>query len=123
MNFGEFFKELRIRRGMTLRHFCEINEFDPGNISKLERGLLPPPRSEDKLNLYASALGVNPGDDDYLTFFDLAMTSQIKANVKNWNDSELLNMLPVLFRTVDNKDITPEKLERIIELIKEEIKK
>ncbi len=32
-------------------------------------------------------------------------------------------MLPVLFRTVDSKDITPEKLENIIELIKEETKK
>jgi transcriptional regulator with XRE-family HTH domain len=123
MEFGDYFKELRIRSKMTLRHFCEVNGFDPGNISKIERGILPPPHSEEKLNLYAAALGVKPGDDEYLTFFDLAKTYRMAANIPAISQTELLNMLPVLFRTVDNKDITPEKLERIIELIKEETKK
>lgn len=123
MSFGEYFKELRIRSRMTLRHFCEVNGFDPGNISKIERGILPPPNSEKKLNLYASALGIKPGDDEYLTFFDLAKTSRMVANFSELSQTELLNMLPVLFRTIDNKDITPKKLDRIIELIKEEAKK
>jgi len=123
MTFGDFFKELRLRSNMTLRHFCECNSFDPGNISKLERNILPAPHSEEKLNSYAKALGIKPGDDEYLTFFDLAKTSRISSNVQDLTDLELLNMLPVLFRTVDNKDITPDKLERIIELIKEEAKK
>ena len=108
---------------MTLRHFCEANGFDPGNMSKLERSILPAPHSEEKLNAYANALGIKPGDDEYLTFFDLAKTSRISSNVQDLTDLELLNMLPVLFRTVDNKDITPDKLERIIALIKEEAKK
>ncbi len=123
MNFGEYFKTLRLRSQMTLRHFCESNGFDPGNISKLERGILPAPHSEEKLNTYAKALGIKPGDDEYLTFFDYAKTSRISTNMQDLTDGELLNMLPVLFRTVDNKDITPEKLERIITLIKEEVKK
>ena len=108
---------------MTLRQFCEVNGFDPGNISKMERGILSPPHSEEKLNLYAKALGIKSGDDEYLTFFDLAKTSKVSASLKNLTDIELLKMLPVLFRTVDSKDITPEKLENIIELIKEETKK
>ncbi len=106
---------------MTLRHFCEINEFDPGNISKLERGVLPPPHAQEKLDLYAKALGLTPGDDEYLIFFDLAKTDRISANFKDLTEADLFNMLPVLFRTVDNKDITPDKLERIISLIKEEM--
>ena len=51
MTFGELFKKLRLRLGMTLRKFCEENDFDPGNISKLERGLLPAPQSEKNSNL------------------------------------------------------------------------
>jgi transcriptional regulator with XRE-family HTH domain len=51
--FGAFFKEMRIGQEMTLRHFCERHGYDPGNISKLERGLLPPPQSEAKLTEYA----------------------------------------------------------------------
>jgi len=123
MEFGDYFKELRLKSKVTLRQFCEVNGFDPGNISKIERGILPPPTSKEKLDHYATTLGIGPGDDEYLTFLDLARTSRVRAVVRDVTDSELLNMLPVLFRTVDNKDITPEKLDRIVNLIKEETKK
>jgi len=63
--FGPYFKDLRIRRKLTLRQFCLEHGYDPGNISKLERGLLPPPDSDAKLTEYAKALkvrrGVRPG--------------------------------------------------------------
>lgn len=109
---------------MTLRAFCEKNGFDPGNVSKLERGVFLAPLSDESLERYARALGISIGDDEYLTFRDLARASRImKTDVHNITDIELLNMLPVLFRTVDNKDITVEKLERIINIIKEEVKK
>jgi len=124
MKFGDYFKELRLRSKMTLRHFCEKNQFDPGNISKLERNILPAPSAEEKLNNYARALGIKAGDDEYLTFFDLARASRlIGTDIHNITDAELLNMLPVLFRTLDNKEITAEKLERIINIIKDEVKK
>ena len=47
---------LRARLGLPLRQFCMENGYDAGNISKLERGLLVPPRREAKLRDYASAL-------------------------------------------------------------------
>lgn len=122
MNFGDNFKKLRMRKKMTLRHFCELNGFDPGNISRLERGVFPAPRSEDKLNLYASALDIKPGDDEYLTFVYLSIISNLEGNVRGCA-SELLDMSPVFLRTADNSDIISEKLERIITLIKDEIKK
>ena len=31
--------------GLTLREFCRRNGFDPGNVSRLERGLVPPPQT------------------------------------------------------------------------------
>jgi len=120
MTFGEFFKKLRIQRGLTLRQFCEEYSLDPGNISKLERGILPAPHSDEKLKSYAKALGLKSGDDEYLDFFDLAAASGKSFTVKNINNQELLNRLPVLFRTLDKKDLTEEKLERIIKIIKDE---
>ena len=39
--FGSYFKELRTKKGRTLRRFCELHGFDPGNISRLERGVFP----------------------------------------------------------------------------------
>lgn len=123
MTFGEFFKTHRIKRGLTLRQFCEQLGLDPGNLSKLERGLLPAPQAEEKLKSYAKALGLKPGTDDYLEFFDLAAASNRNFTIKNISDQELLNRLPVLFRTLDKKDLTEDKLERIIQLIKEEAEK
>ena len=120
MKFGEFFKNLRLKKGLTLRQFCDENDFDPGNISKLERGILPAPLSDDKLKSYAKALGLRSGADEYLEFFDLAAASHKNFTVKNIKDQELLRKLPVLFRTLDKKDLTEEKLERIIEMIKKE---
>lgn len=120
MTFGELFKKLRIRKGLTLRQFCEKYDFDPGNISKLERGLLPAPQAGDKLKAYAKALSLKAEMEDYLNFFDLAAVSNKNFSVRNITDQELLKKLPVLFRTLDKKDLTEEKLRRIIEIIKEE---
>jgi transcriptional regulator with XRE-family HTH domain len=108
---------------MTLRQFCEKNGFDPGNISKLERDILPPPHSEEKLNAYARALNIHAGDDEYLDFFDLAAASSTNFPLKEISDQQLINKLPVLFRTLDNKELTMEKLNRIINLVEKEVKK
>jgi len=120
MTFGELFKKLRIRSEMTLRQFCEENGFDPGNISKLERDILPAPHAEQKLKTYAKALSIRPGDDEHIEFFDLAAASNKNFSIKNIKDQDLLNRLPVLFRTLDKKNLTEEKLEKIIQIIKDE---
>ena len=67
--FGEYFKKKRMGLGKTLRQFCLENNLDPGNISKLERGILPPPASSAKLAHYAKCLGIIKGTDEWLEFF------------------------------------------------------
>ena len=78
-SWGEFFKQQRLARGLTLpdrqaglRQFCRRYGFDPGNLSKLERGLLPPPRDKDRLTRYARALGLKENSDTWYEFFDRA---------------------------------------------------
>jgi hypothetical protein len=36
-----------------------------------------------------------------------------------FKNETLVHRLPILFRTLDNKDLTPEKLDQLIELIKQ----
>ena len=43
MTFGPFIKLIRSRQELPLRLFCEEHGYDPGNYSKMERGLRPPP--------------------------------------------------------------------------------
>lgn len=116
--FGSFFKELRIRNGKTLRKFCNENGFDSSNISKLERNIFPAPESTEKLENYANALEINRGSSDWIEFFDLASTSRKMISLENVKDPDVINRLPVLFRTLGNKNLTGEDLDRLIELIK-----
>ena len=56
--FGPFFKEQRTIKRITLREFCKLADADPGNISKLERGVWPPPQDREILERYAKALKI-----------------------------------------------------------------
>ena len=47
MTFGGRLKEARIEKGLTLRKFCLANHLDPGNQSKYERDILPPPQDPE----------------------------------------------------------------------------
>jgi transcriptional regulator with XRE-family HTH domain len=42
--FGKLLKTLRQSGGWTMRDFCLKYGFDPGNYSRLERGMFSPPQ-------------------------------------------------------------------------------
>jgi transcriptional regulator with XRE-family HTH domain len=121
-SFGELFKTKRISNGLTLREFCRINGLDPGNVSKIERGLFQPPQSKEMLLKYATALGIKEGSEDWLSFCDLAITSAGKIPDDIVSNQELMNALPVLFRTVRNKKLDEEGLGKLIKSIKRELR-
>jgi transcriptional regulator with XRE-family HTH domain len=118
--FGAFFKELRVKKGWTLRRFCEANGYDPGNISRLERGVFPPPESPQKMREYAKALGLKQGSEQWIEFFDRAAASRGQIPVDLRADEELVGRLPVLFRTLRGRKVTPEKLDQLVEMIRRE---
>lgn len=120
VKFGEFFKEKRMALGFTLREFCRENGFDPGNISRLERGLLPPPQGEEQRIRYAEALGIKKGSDDWLKFFDFAATGLGQIPYDIMDDERLLAKLPLLFRTVRGAALSREELEKMIDKLREE---
>ena len=116
--FGNFFKTKRIEAGFTLREFCKVHNLDPGNISRMERGLLKPPGSKEKLEEYASYLGIEKGSDDWYEFFDLAAACRGEIPEEILDDEELLKHLPVIFRTIRGKKLSKKKLEELIEIIR-----
>jgi transcriptional regulator with XRE-family HTH domain len=120
--FGDLFKLKRIEKGLTLREFCRINGFDPGNVSKIERGLFQPPQSKEMLSKYAAALGIEEGSEDWLAFCDMAIISAGKIPEDIVTNEELMNALPVLFRTVRDKTLDEEGLEKLIKSIKRELR-
>jgi len=110
-------KKLRIERGVSLREFCLSNGFDPGNYSRLERGLYPPP-SHELLEKYAAALAVVPGSDQWLELFDLAATTRGEIPSDLMADSRVVEKLPVLFRTMRATQLSPDRLDALIDEIR-----
>lgn len=116
--FGEFFKERRKSLGLTLRRFCQEKGYDPANISKLERGLLPPPQKREKLEEYAKDLRISKGSTEWYQFFDLAYAATGRIPEEVLKDEELVEKLPVLFRTIRGQSVTEEQLDALIEKIR-----
>jgi len=116
--FGEFFKQKRIALKKTLRQFCVDNKLDPGNISKLERGLMAPPQGSDKLEEYAKFLHIKKGTDDWYTFFDLAAVEAGRIPEELLNNAKIAASLPILFRTLRGKKISEKKLDELVEMIR-----
>ena len=118
MTFGRFFRELRVRQGKTLRRFCLENGFDPVNLSVLERDRLAPPKAREKLEAYASALGLRGGSDDWYAFFDLAATAAGRTPPALLSEQEALSRLPLLCPSLMDRQVDGGNVGRLLESIR-----
>lgn len=114
--FGIFIKNLRAQKAISLREFCRLTMQDPSNWSKIERDVIPPPKSKLVLNSIATALDLEPGTDSFNTLFDLAAISFIPKELLE--EESILESLPVFFRTVRGEPPTEKELKELIELIR-----
>ena len=116
--FGEFIKERRISKGITLREFCKLLEIDASNWSKVERGLLSPPQDEEKLRKIANVLDIEIGSE---TWKEMQDKVQIDAGIipeDILSDEEVVKSLPMFFRTIRSEKPTPEELDHLIQIIR-----
>lgn len=109
--FGQYFKEKRMALGKTLRQFCLDNGLDAGNISKIERGILAAPQSREKLEKYATYLGIIEGTDEWFEFFDRARTDAGRIPEEILADRNIVSHLPLVFRTLRGQKLTAEQLD------------
>ena len=109
---------VRKKKRITLREFCIQAQADPANISRLERGAMPPPQDTDILKRYADALGIKDGSDDWYTFLDLAAADRGIIPKDIMSDREAVSMLPAFFRTLRGQKPTEEEMRKLIDKIK-----
>ena len=118
--FGEFFRQKRIALGFTLRSFCERYNYDPGNISKLERNILSPSIDKEKLAGYATALKITRDSEEWTTFFDLAHAAKGRVPEDILSSKKAPRFLPLLFRTARGQRLSKKKLQELVNLINNE---
>ena len=116
--FGVFFESLRQHNRQTLRDFCKKAKADPANISRMERGAMTPPKSQEILERYAAALGIKEGTDDWYKFFDLAAVAQGVVPHDIRNDENLAESLPLFFRTLRGQKPSVTELKKLAEKIR-----
>jgi len=117
--FGELLRKRRKELRLGLREFAIRAEMDPGNLSKVERGRLGAPQSDEVLGRICRALEYDPGSDEAQTLVDLAVAEAGRIPPDILDDQEVMVRMPLLLRTVHNKQLGPEELDRLIELIKD----
>lgn len=117
--FGELFGKLRRKNArLSLRAFCTTHGFDPGNVSKLERGRLPVPESSEVLERYALALSLKKGSTEWNEFHDAAAVERGRIPSELLSDEEVVSKLPVLFRTLRGDRVSSSELEALIAVIR-----
>lgn len=118
--FGEFIKRRRISKRLTLREFCRRINIDASNWSKVERGLLPPPQDEDKLKEIAHLLDIPINSEPWEEMIDKASIDSGLIPKDILSDKEIVDSLPMFFRTIRSDKPSPEELDVLINLLRKD---
>ena len=116
--FALFLQSFRRRQQLPLRRFCERFDLDPGTYSKMERGLRPPPKSDQAQRKMAGQLGLEESSKAWRRFMDAAAASAGQVPRDILDDEALAAKLPILFRTIRGEKLTAEQLDKVAELMR-----
>lgn len=118
VSFGEFLRRQRVEMGITLREFCRQVSESPGNVSRIERGLLAPPDSREKLELFARVLGIT-SESEQREFMDHASIERGHLPKDILDDDHLYEALPLVFRTIRGQKLDEGLLRKLAKVIQE----
>ena len=116
--FGVFISTLRRRLDVPLRRFCEQHGLDPGNYSKMERGLRPAPKDHGVRGKVAGYLKLTPEQVEWREFMDLADLSLGQLPRDLLADGAIAPKLPLLFRSLRGDPLSEEQFRELAELIR-----
>lgn len=118
MKFHELFKEKRMKNG-TVREFAKKSGLDLAYISRLENGIILPPRDSKKLEKLALALGIKRNTDEWQEFMDLAAAAKNELPADLHDDARVAKVLPAFYRAIRSKEMDEDELQRLLDLIKD----
>ncbi len=116
--FGDYIKNRRILKGLSLRAFCKQVDLDASNWSKIERGILSPPQEEGKLQLIAQVLEIKKNSEAWKEMKDKAAIGAGLIPGDILSDKKVSKSLPLFFRTLRSEKPTPDELEKLIQIIR-----
>lgn len=115
--FGDFVRTHRVANGITGRDASFSADILPSNFSKLEHGVLLPPRDGEKQRKLAAAIGLKPDSVEMTQFFDLAAKATEATPIDLAEIISKNETVPLLLRTIGNKRLSEEEIARIVEIV------
>ena len=117
MKFHEMFKQKRMEFG-TVREFAKLAGLDVAYVSRLENGVVLPPKDSEKLAKLGRALGIAEGSDEWQEFMDLAAVAKNELPVDLQDNERIASVLPAFYRTLRNKKLSKDEAQKLIDMIK-----
>ena len=116
-HFGQLVQRRRTELRLTLRDFAVRADQDPGNLSRLERGRAAPPQDPAVLARLIDALELTatPRGQELV---DIAATQNGLIPHDILSNEEVMSALPILLRTVNNKQLDGSQIDKLVDLIK-----
>jgi len=119
LTFGQMLKKLRLEDAkIGLRIFAGLINMKPSNLSNIERDRIPPPANRKTIDSICAALGLPKTDPHREELFDLAAKAKNRIPADVADEVKKQPGIPVLVRTVANKQLSERKLRELAEYIK-----
>lgn len=115
--FGEYMKEMLIKRSISLRELARRTKMDASNLSKIERGKAYPPQKEQTLQKLAEALQLS--SEEKQRFFELAALANgmIPEELEHVRKNKAI---PLLLRAINNKQLQEQHIKKLAEMVEKE---
>lgn len=117
VEFGELVQKRRAELRLSLRDCAIRADMDAGNLSRIERGRVAPPQDPDILARLLEALEL-AGTPLAQELIDVAAMQNGRIPRDILSNEEVMSALPVLLRTVNNKQLDGAHVEKLVDLIR-----
>jgi len=103
-------------KGITLREAARRSGIDASNLSKMERGVIYPPRKRETLIRLSQSLGLDEAETR--CFLDAAdqANGMLPADMDTARQNDAI---PLLLRAIDNRQLSLEETQRLAKLIED----
>jgi len=104
LSFGEYLRELRIKRDISMRKLAKELKMDVGNLSKIENSKHRPPLKEQFIDEINEILNLTQEEKQKLIDMASHENSEYPRDIKD--ELKGYNYIPMLLRTISNKKLT-----------------
>jgi len=111
--FGDYLRDLRVQRDISMRTLAKELSMDVGNLSKIENGKMKPPMKEQFIENISEILKLSKDEKEKLIDISSHESGEYPRDIKEVLKEH--SYIPVLLRTISNKKLSDEDIRKLTE--------